>query len=122
MISNSEISKWKIATGCHNFTPNVIGHGFIEHPYITGKIQGSLVELTNEKGMNKHLFIADEPVIDHDNIVGFDKYFFHEGIFADSIANGRCWFISRATHQGNLISTNHNGVFTKCECFRGLVV
>lgn len=47
MISNSEISKWKIATGWHNFTPNVIGHGFIAHPYTPGKIQGSLVELTN---------------------------------------------------------------------------
>jgi hypothetical protein len=121
MISNSEISKWKIATGWHNFTPNVIGHGFISHPYIPGKIQGSLVELTNENGYSRHLFIADEPVIDHDNLIE-DKYFFHEGIFVDGMANGRCWFISIATLHDNIISTNHDGVFTKCECFRGLIV
>ena len=122
MISNSEISKWKIATGWHNFTPNVIGHGFISHPYITGKINGSLIELTNEKGMNKHLFIADEPVICHDNMVGFGKYLFHEGIFEGGDAYGRCWFMSSAEHKGNLIRTNNNGVFTKCEHIRGLVV
>jgi len=122
MINNSDISKWKIATGWHNFTPNVIGHGFISHPYIPGKIDGSLVEITKEKEMSKYIFIADEPVIDHDNIVGFDKYFFHEGIFDDDNANGRCWFITDVNYKSNLIQTNHNGIFTKCECARGLIV
>lgn len=122
MINNSDISKWKIATGWHSFTPNVIGHGFISHPYIPGKIDGSLVEITNEKGMSKYIFVADEPVIDHDNIVGFDKYFFHGGIFDDEIANGRCWFMADVVYKANLIQTNHNGIFTKCECARGLIV
>lgn len=122
MISNSDISKWKIATGWHNFTPNVIGHGFIAHPYIPGKIDGSLVKITNEKGMSKYLFVADEPVIDYDNIVGFDRYLFHEGIFDDENANGRCWFITDVGYTSNLIQTSHKGVFTRYESAKGLIV
>ena len=122
MISNNTISKWKIVIGWHNFTPNVMGHGFISHPYIPGKINGSLVKITNERGTSKWLFIADETVIDHDNMVGFGKYFFHEGIFEDENAKGRCWFINRVDFKGNLIQTNHDGVFTKRECARGLIV
>lgn len=99
----------------------VEGYGQIYPGFADYPIKGTLV--TYKTGFSREfLFIADKPVIDYDNIVGFDKYFFHEGIFADSIADGRCWFISRATHHDNLISTNHDGVFTKCECFRGLIV
>lgn len=121
MISNNEISKWKIIKGWNNYTPRVIGNGFMSHPYITGKIEGSLVEITNEKGNSKFLFISDKPVIDPEPF-GNNRYLFHEGIFEDGDAYGRCWFMSSAEHKGNLIRTNNNGVFTKCEHIRGLIV
>lgn len=69
----------------------------------------------------EYLFIANEPVIGIQSVIE-SEYLLHEGVFDDKRAYGRCWFISRATHHDNLISTNHDGVFTKCEHIRGLVV
>lgn len=119
MITEGVLSTYKLHENYASYKPEIVGYGSIDIERVED-INGVLVKLRN--GYNTYLFVAYEPVIDHDNVVGFDKYFFHEGIFADSIADGRCWFISRATHHDNLISTNHDGVFTKCEHIRGLVV
>lgn len=121
MISNGILSTWKINLGWNKYTPKAVGYGSLNHPYISDRVEGTLVELDGGISKDKYLFIADKPVIDPESLTE-DMYFFHEGIFDDKRAYGRCWFISRATYQGNLISTNHNGIFTKCECFRGLVV
>lgn len=123
MITEGVLSTYKLYSSWAKHKIKVEGYGSVNRIECTYNmnIEGTLVSLKKEL-TTTYLFIADEPVIDHDTIVGCDKYFFHEGVFADEIANGRCWFISRATYQGNLISTNHNGIFTKCECFRGLVV
>ena len=123
MITEGVLSTYKLYSSWANHRIKIEGYGSVNRIECTYNmnIEGTLVSL--KRGFNTtYLFIADEPVIDHDNIVGFDKYFFHEGIFADSIADGRCWFISRATHHDNFISTNHEGVFTKCEHIRGLIV
>lgn len=123
MITEDVLSTYKLYSSWAHHKIKVEGYGSVNRIdcIYDMNVEGTLVSLKKEIS-TEYLFIADEPVIDTDNVVGFDKYFFHEGIFADEIANGRCWFISRATHHDNLISTNHNGIFTKCECFRGLIV
>ena len=122
MISNKDISTWKITLQWSNHTSRVEGHGSIYHPYTSGRIEGSLVSLTNERGVNKYLFIADEPVIDTDNVLGGEKYFFHEGVFEDENAYGRCWFVNYNGYKDGIIRTNNDGVFTKREYHKGLVV
>lgn len=122
MISNKDISSWKITLQWSNHTPKVEGHGSILNPYIEDGIIGSLVSLTNERGQVKYLFIADEPVLDNDFILNGDRFLFHEGVFEDENAYGRCWFISITNREGNTIRTNNGGVFTKCDYHKGLVV
>lgn len=122
MISNKDISSWKITLQWSNHTPKVEGHGFILNPYVEDEIRGSLVSLTNERGQVKYLFIADEPVLDSDFILGEDRFLFHEGVFEDENVYGRCWFISITNREGNTIRTNNGGVFTKCDYYKGLVV
>lgn len=121
MISYKEISSWKIVSEWSNHTPKVEGHGSIFSPYTKDEIRGSLISLTNERGQVKCLFIADEPVIDYD-LMGGDGYVFHEGVFENENANGRCWFIGITNRDGNTIRTNNGGVFTKCDYHKGLVV
>lgn len=121
MISYKEISSWKITLHWSNHTPKVEGHGYMLSPYTQDEIRGSLVSLTNERGKVKYLFIADEPVIDYD-LMGGDGYVFHEGVFEDENAYGRCWFMSSANYRENTIITNNRGVFTKCDYHKGLVV
>ena len=122
MISNKDISSWKITLQWSNHTPKVEGHGSILNPYIEDGIIGSLVSLTNERGQVKYLFIADEPVLDNDFILNGDRFLFHEGVFEDENAYGRCWFISITNREGNTIRTTNEGVFTKREYHKGLVV
>ena len=86
MISDKDISTWKITLQWSNHTPKVEGHGFMIYSYSGYNIEGSLVSLTNEKCQVKYLFIADEPVIDKDYALGGDRYLFHEGIFEDENA------------------------------------
>lgn len=122
MISDKDISSWKITLQWSNHTPKVEGHGSILNPYIEDGIIGSLVSLTNERGQVKYLFIADEPVLDNDFILNGDRFLFHEGVFEDENAYGRCWFISITNREGNTIRTTNEGVFTKREYHKGLVV
>lgn len=122
MITEGVLSTYKLYSSWSHHRIKVEGYGSVNRIGCTYNmnIEGTLVSLKKEL-TTTYLFIANEPVIDTQSVTE-DMYLLHEGIFADSIADGRCWFISRATYQGNLISTNHNGIFTKCECFRGLVV
>lgn len=122
MISNGVLSTYKLYSSWSHHRIKVEGYGSVNRVGCTYNmnIEGTLVSLKKEL-TTTYLFIANEPVIDTQSVTE-DMYLLHEGIFDDTRAYGRCWFISRATHQGNLISTNHNGIFTKCECFRGLVV
>lgn len=122
MISNKDISSWKITLQWSNHTPKVEGHGSILNPYVEDRIRGSLVSLTNERGQVKYLFIADEPVLDNDFILNGDRFLFHEGVFEDENAYGRCWFIIITNREGNTIRTNNGGVFIKCDYHKGLVV
>ena len=129
MISDKDISSWKITFQWSNHTPKVEGHGSILNPYVEDEISGSLVSLTNEIGQVKYLFIADEPVLDNDFtlsdndfMLSGDRFLFHEGVFEDENAYGRCWFISITNREGNTIRTNNGGVFTKCDYPKGLVV
>lgn len=122
MISDKDISTWEITLQWSNHTPKVEGHGFIINPYTLRRIEGSFVSLTNESGKVKYLFIADKPVVDIDNILEGEKYLFHEGVFEDENAYGRCWFINPTKREGNTIRTTNEGVFTKREYHKGLVV
>lgn len=122
MISYKDISSWKITFQWSNHTPKVEGHGSILSPHVEDEIRGSLVSLTNERGQVKYLFIADEPVLDNDFMLSGDRFLFHEGVFEDENAYGRCWFISITNREGNTIRTNNGGVFTKCDYHKGLVV
>lgn len=122
MITEGVLSTYKLYSSWANHRIKVEGYGSVNRIECTYNmnIEGTLVSLKKELDTT-YLFIANEPVINTQSVTE-DMYLLHEGIFADSIADGRCWFISRATHHDNLISTNHNGVFTKCEYFRGLIV
>lgn len=122
MITEGVLSTYKLYSSWSHHRIKVEGYGSVNRISCTDNmyIEGTLVSLKKEL-TTTYLFIANEPIIDTQSVTE-DMYLLHEGVFDDTRAYGRCWFISRATHQGNLISTNHNGVFTKCECFRGLVV
>ena len=122
MITEGVLSTYKLYSSWSHHRIKVEGYGSVNRISCTDNmyIEGTLVSLKKEL-TTPYLFIANEPIIDTQSVTE-DMYLLHEGVFDDTRAYGRCWFISRATHQGNLISTNHNGVFTKCECFRGLVV
>ena len=121
MIGYKEISSWKIVSEWSNHKLKIEGHGSMFSPYTKDEISGSLVSLTNERGKVKYLFIADEPVIDYD-LMGGNGYVFHEGVFENENADGRCWFLSSADYRENTIITNSGGVFTKCDYHKGLVV
>lgn len=122
MITDGVLSTYKLYSSWAKHKIKVEGYGSVNRIECTYNmnIEGTLVSL--KKGLTTtYLFIANEPVIDTQSVTE-DMYLLHEGVFDDTRAYGRCWFVSRATYQGNLISTSHNGIFTKCECFRGLVV
>lgn len=122
MITEGVLSTYKLYSSWSNHRIKIEGYGSVNNIPCTNNIhiEGTLVSLKYELATT-YLFIANEPVIDNQSVTG-GMYLLHEGVFDDTRANGRCWFISRATHHDNLISTNHDGVFTKCEHFRGLVV
>ena len=61
-------------------------------------------------------------MLDNDFILNGDRFLFHEGVFEDENAYGRCWFIGITKREGNTIRTTNQGVFTKCEYHKGLVV
>lgn len=118
MITEGVLNTYKLYSSWANHKIKIEGHGSLNTANMY--IEGTLISL--KEGFNTtYLFIANEPVIDTESVTE-DMYLLHEGIFDDTRAFGRCWFISRATHHDNLISINHNGIFTKCECFRGLIV
>ena len=122
MITEGVLSTYKLYDNWTKHSIKLLGYGSINKIECTNDmyIEGALVSL--KRGFTTtHLFIANNPVIDTQSVTE-DMYLLHDGVFNDTRAYGRCWFVSRATYQGNLISTNHNGIFTKCECFRGLVV
>lgn len=125
MISNGVLSTWKINSGWHKYTPKAVGYGSLNHPYISDRVEGTLVELDDgiNGGINKdkYLFIADNPVIDPESLTE-DMYFFHEGIFDDKRAYGRCWFVNKTDETGDILTTNNRGMFIRVEHTKGLHV
>lgn len=121
MITNGVLSTWKINSGWSNYTPRVVGYGSLNHPYISDRIEGTLVELDGRISSDKYLFIADNPVIDPESLTE-DMYFFHEGIFDDKRSYGRCWFVSKTNETGDIFTTNHRGMFIRVEHSKGLHV
>ena len=49
-------------------------------------------------------------------------YFFHEGIFDDKRAYGRCWFVNKTDETVDILTTNHRGMFIRVEHTKGLHV
>ena len=121
MISNGVLSTWKINLGWNKYTPKAVGYGSLNHPYISDRVEGTLVELDGGISKDKYLFIADKPVIDPESLTE-DMYFFHEGIFDDKRAYDRCWFVNKTNETGDILTTNHRGMFIRVEHTNGLHV
>ena len=84
-------------------------------------IQGTLVSL--KRGFTTtYLFIANEPVIDTQPVTE-NMYLLHEGVFDDTRANGRCWFVDNKVKESNgIIYTSNGGKFHVKPLVGGLLV
>lgn len=122
MIDYGVLSTYELDTGFRCYKLNIEGYGMIEDISGIEIGHGCLVSLTFKNSFfTSYVFIADKPVLDTRSITE-DQYLFHKGAFKDERAEGRCWFVNPTKREGNTIRTTNEGVFTKREYHKGLVV
>lgn len=112
MITEGVLSTYKLYGSWANHRIKVEGYGSVNRIECTYNmnIEGTLVSL--KRGFNTtYLFIANEPVIDTQSVTE-DMYLLHEGVFDDTRANGRCWFVDDEVKESNgIIYTSNGGKF-----------
>lgn len=112
MITEGVLSTYKLYGSWANHRIKVEGYGSVNSIGCTYNmnIEGTLVSL--KRGFNTtYLFIANEPVIDTQSVTE-DMYLLHEGVFDDTRANGRCWFVDDEVKESNgIIYTSNGGKF-----------
>lgn len=112
MIDFGVLSTYKLYGSWANHRIKVEGYGSVNRIGCTYNmnIEGTLVSL--KRGFNTtYLFIANEPVIDTQSVTE-DMYLLHKGVFDDTRANGRCWFVDYEVKESNgIIYTSNGGKF-----------
>lgn len=108
MIDVGVLSMYKLHSSWSNHKIKIEGHGSVNMANMY--IEGTLISL--KEGFNTtYLFIANEPVIDTESVTE-DMYLLHEGVFNDTRANGRCWFLDDEVKESNgIIYTSNGGKF-----------
>lgn len=123
MITEGVLSTYKLYSSWANNRIKVEGYGSVNRIECTYNmnIEGALVSL--KRGFNTtYLFIANEPVIDTQSVTE-NTYLLHEGVFDDTRANGRCWFLDDEIKESNgIVYTSNGGKFHVKPIAGGLLV
>lgn len=123
MITEGVLSTYKLYSSWANHRIKVEGYGSVNRIgcAYNMNIEGTLVSL--KRGFNTtYLFIANEPVIDTQSVTE-DMYLLHEGVFDDTRANGRCWFVDDEVKESNgIIYTSNGGKFHVKPIVGGVIV
>ena len=122
MITDGVLSTYKLYDSWANYRIKVEGYGSVNNIECTNNmhIKGTLVSL--KRKYTSYLFIADEPVIDTQSVTE-DMYLLHEGVFDDTRAYGRCWFVDDEVKESNgIIYTSNGGKFHVKPIAGGLLV
>lgn len=123
MITEGVLSTYKLYSSWSHYKIKVEGYGSVNRIEGTNNmyIEGTLVSL---KGglITTYLFISNEPVIDTESMTE-DMYLLHEGVFDDTRAYGRCWFLYDEVKVSNgIIYTSDGGKFHVKPLVGGLLV
>lgn len=89
---------------------NIEGYGAISGNPLDEMCNGILVSI-DTGGEISYLFIADKPLLDKTFPTDEDPYLLHSGIFSDSRAQGRCWFVDKQDEKDGIIYTSSDGMF-----------
>lgn len=123
MITEGVLSTYKLYNSWANHRIKVEGYGSVNRIECTYNmnIEGALVSL--KRGFTStYLFIANEPVIDTQSVTE-DVYLLHEGVFYDTRAYGRCWFLDDEVEEyKGIIYTSNGGKFHVKPIAGGLLV
>nr|DAX63946.1 MAG TPA: hypothetical protein [Caudoviricetes sp.] len=123
MITECVLSTYKLYSSWSHHRIKVEGYGSVNRIPFTDDmyIEGTLVSLKKEL-TTTYLFIANEPVIDTQSVTE-DMYLLHEGVFDDTRAYGRCWFVGDEVKESNgIIYTSNGGKFHVRPLVGGLLV
>ena len=123
MITEGVLSTYKLYSSWSHHRIKVEGYGSVNRISCTDNmyIEGTLVSLKKEL-TTTYLFIANEPIIDTQSVTE-DMYLLHEGVFDDTRAYGRCWFVDDKVKESNgIIYTSNGGKFHVKHSVKGLHV
>lgn len=123
MITEGVLSTYKLYSSWSHHRIKVEGYGSVNRISCTDNmyIEGTLVSLKKEL-TTTYLFIANEPIIDTQSVTE-DMYLLHSGVFDDTRANGRCWFVDDEVKESNgIIYTSNGGKFHVKPIAGGLLV
>lgn len=123
MITEDVLSTYKLYSNWSHHRIKIEGYGSVNRIGYTYNmnIECTLVSLKKEL-TTTYLFIANEPVIDTQSVTE-DMYLLHEGIFDDTRAYGRCWFVDGEVKESNgIIYTSNGGKFHVKPIAGGLLV
>ena len=122
MITEDVLSTYKLYSSWSHHRIKVEGYGSVNRIECTYNmnIEGALVSL--KRGFTTtHLFIANNPVIDTQSVTE-DMYLLHDGVFNDTRASGRCWYVDKYDEQDGTICTSNGGRFHVKHHVGGLLV
>ncbi len=123
MITEGVLSTYKLYSSWSHYRIKVEGYGSVNRIEGTNNmyIEGTLISL--KSGFTTtYLFIANEPIIDNESVAE-DVYLLHEGVFDDTRACGRCWFLDDEVKVSNgIIYTSNGGKFHVKPLVGGLLV
>lgn len=122
MITDGVLSTYKLYSSWSHHMIKVEGYGSVNRTSVTDNmyIEGTLVSLKKELATT-YLFIANEPIIDTQSVTE-DTYLLHEGVFDDTRAYGRCWFLDEVKESNGIIYTSNGGKFHVKPIAGGLLV
>lgn len=122
MITEGVLSTYKLESSWSHHRIKVEGYGSVNRISCTDNMytEGTLVSLKKEL-TTTYLFIANEPVIDTQSVTE-DIYLLHEGVFDDTRAYGRCWFVDKVKESNGIIYTSNGGKFHVKPIAGGLLV
>lgn len=123
MITEGVLSTYKLYSSWSHYRIKVEGYGSVNRISCTDNmyIEGTLVSLKKEL-TTTYPFIANEPIIDTQSVTE-GMYLLHSGVFDDTRANGRCWFVDDKVKESNgIIYTSNGGKFHVKPIAGGLLV